>query len=228
MAGKGTRTCLFLGLGCLGFITVSMLGMALIGFLVYQEAEKVQEGFENPEEQARAILRVEALPERYIADTALSIPFVMDMVILLRSEAEAEAAPDEESGLFYIKTRWFGIERSELMRFFDGEIDNLSALHKNNIYIDTREVVSRGNFMIGDTRFLYVVQRGGFQTEHGSNNGLSTLFMVECDDPDFLHFGSFFGRDIHPEAAPAELDLVGTAGDIDALQDLLEHFSFCN
>ena len=228
MAVKKSSVIAIVGVGCFALV----LAVAIVIFVVAQKAieigRDIEQSVKNPEPKAMEVLSCESFPPDYHAQLAMSIPFLMDLVILSNEIRVAEGDVNMGGdGLIYMKLLWGAKQNQELRDFFEGKTNDPRALRDANINLGTQEIITRGAFDLDDQRFLYLVQRGDIQTDHGDSEGLSTVFLVQCGSESKMRLGIRYGSDPTPAMPAEDLDLTGTVGDVEMLQTFLSHFRFC-
>jgi hypothetical protein len=130
-------------------------------------------------------------------------------------------------GLFYIKMINPG-DKQEMYDFFEGRSENPVVLRNNGVQMDVGEIMERGMFSLGDQEMRYITYRGDITVaEGGAEDGLNTMFMVECPGSGRLRIGIRYGPDPNPTATPEQFDLQGTVNHPDNLTNFLSQFNFC-
>lgn len=231
MAEKKGNILLYIGIGCAGLVLLAGVAIVGLGYFGIKKAKEFEENIKNPGPKSLELLGVEQLPPEYNAQVALSIPFVMEMVIISNGQPRSENEKEDmgTEGLFYMKFAWGGEKNQELRDYFDGKTDDPSALREANINIDTTEIISRGVIELEDGKTInYLTQRGNMKMS-GTNtrDGLNTMFLIQCENDQKMRFGFRYGPDPDPAMPADELDLTGTVADEEALGDFIGQFHFC-
>ncbi len=225
----------YIGIGCVVIVGLMAIAAGACGVWVYSEAQRFEAEARDPEargERVLSVLGAETLPDGYYPMIGFSVPFVMETALLTDEEpqGEGEEADFGERGFIYIKMLRFGQDEEELRDYFEGRTDNADALRDNGISINVDEVIRRGTFEQSGAEVLYVVQRGRVsmgRRGRGRGKGLASMSLIECADDSRLRMGIWFVPDPDPEADADTLDLTGTPGDAEAMQEFYGHFSLC-
>ena len=228
------KGCYIAAIGCGAVLIIGGIIAAAVGIWSVKTAGKIKADLKDPLARTKEILNVETLPENYHPQMAMSIPFIMDWVIISNREREEVSDTDEipepdfgSEGLMYFNFILGGRNPQGLHDFFEGKSDDADVLRENNIQIDTDEIINRGTLDLEGQKLLYLTQRGGVKLKEGSTRGLSTLFLVLCPNDKRMRFGIWFGEDPMPEVAAEALALEGSVGDLERLTSFLGHFHFC-
>jgi len=222
------RGCVVIGSGCA--VVMLIVGLA-VGFFVYRASMDFKEALENPLPVAKEVLGTESLPPGYYANMGLKIPFLMQLAIISdQPNPDDKQGPDKlKDGLMYFRMGFSGSsDKRELREFIEGNSDDPEFLRKNNININAEELIKRGSLQANGQHFMYMVQRGGFNTKQGmQNRGLMIILLPQCDNDEKVRFAIRFGEDPDPDAVAAELELFGSVADEANLTEFLGHFNFC-
>ena len=223
---KKQSSCLAWGLGCGGLLLVAAV---VVGVFFYRQAQNFKEGIENPEAKTKDLLNTETLPEGYYANMAFSVPFLMDMVIISTQDKSLDESKKlGQEGFMFFKFSFGGKDDQELRDYFEGRSDDVSVLRKNNINIDTQEIINRGVFNLDGQDFLYLMQRGEVNMHGGATDeGLVSLVLIDCPEDRKPRMGIWYGPDPNPDIPAKDLGLAGTVCDEDELKRFLGHFRFC-
>ncbi len=196
---------------------------------------ELQRSMEDPEaraELAKEMLVADELPDGYNTMVALSIPFLMETVILTDTEPDENGRIDRfgEHGFIYFKTLRMGEQEQELRDFFDGKTDDPRILDQTSIRVDAREFVGRGTIEEDDRTMRWVAYRGDIdnRTERDFGEGLNAMIMVECPGAERVRMGIWFGPDPSPDAPADEADFGGTVADETEIQRFMSRFDVCS
>jgi hypothetical protein len=242
---KKTSPWVWVGVGCLGFVVLSVGGVIAVGMFGYHKAKQFEAELKDPQARAakvRSILGASQLPPGYHAVVGMSVPFVMDMAMLSDEEPDFQHPERRRGGLgqrgfLYIRTLSAGgNDKQQLRDYFEGRSDDADVLRRNNIRLDRRgEVLRRGVLdMREDMKLMYVAQRGELEMSSARSHGISTVMLLDCPGDGKQRFGIWFGPD--PAAAgkggasaeaPADTDLTGTPADEAAIREFMDHFRVC-
>jgi hypothetical protein len=232
---RKTSPWVFVGVGCVLAVFLLIFAIGGLAFWGFRQVRQFQETMENPvarTERAQELLAAEQIPAGYHAVVALSIPFLMETVVL------SDRAPDEsgqiegfeERGFIYFKTLAMGEQEQELRDFFAGRTEDSQILDQSSVRVNAEEVVGRG--LLEETgRTLHWVSYRGEINARGSREsaeGLSTMVMFECPGAERVRMGIWFGPDPDPEAAPGDADFTGSVADDVEIQRFMRNFDVCS
>ena len=234
---KRTSPWIFIGVGCL----LAFLGLVAIvvgiGWLGLQQIRQIQETMENPEARTEAaieMLGATEIPEGYHAVMALSVPFLMETVLLSDREPDEDGQVEgfDESGFIYVKTLTFGEQEQELRDFFEGRAEDSDILRQQPVRVSADEVIGRGSFELPGRTLRWVGHRGEVAAGSGSGSqlgeGLSAMILVECPDDDRMRLGIWFGPDPDPDTPVDEADFTGTVVDEAEIRRFMEPLDVCS
>jgi len=205
---------LYVLLGCLGFAALSCLGVvAVLGFGVKKANDMVQGVTDPTTRNANAKKMLGSIPPGYTVAMSMSFLGMVDTAIL------TDAIMPEDGGIelgdhVFTYLRVMANEQNKASKdfFVKGEGD-LDHLRQNNINVDPRDIIKRGNFTVDGRRLYYVAARGHFGvTTKEAEKGLNATVMFDCPGEQ-LHLGVWSMRDPAPDKPASELDLTGTVVD---------------
>jgi hypothetical protein len=157
------------------------------------------------ERKVKEILGAKELPEGYHAVMGFSVPFLMEAAILSDKPPGASGEPQSlgERGFIYFKFIAAGQDQKELKDYFEGKTNDPAVLRKNNINIQSSEILRRGVVEVGGQNLLYLSQRGSVNFQGNAQQGLSAFILVECKGDQRFRMGIWFAPDpTRPPAAP--------------------------
>ena len=230
-----TSPWVFIGVGCLVALLVLVAIVVGIGWLGFRQIQQMQETLENPEartEEAIEMLGTTEIPEGYYAIMALSVPFLMDTVLLSDREPDENGQIEgfDESGFIYVKTLTFGEQEQELRDFFEGRTEDSNILRQQPVRVSADEVIGRGSFELPGRTLRWVGSRGEIAAGSGSElgEGLASMILVECPDDDRMRLGIWFGPDPDPDTPVEEADFTGTVVDEAEIRRFMEPLDVCS
>ena len=233
MAQQGTSPWIYVGCGCLALVGITIATCVGVGFMGYQQVRDISENMADPvarADKAREVLGADELPPGYNAQFALSIPWIMDMVVI-SDQAPIEGELDSidlhnlgDSALLYFEFPDFGEQRKELRRFLEGETDHPNINMEVDIDFDPEKVLSRGRFDLGDTELFYAVFSGDIRSDKGRREGLQSMFLLECPDEERFRLATWFRS--YPETMTPE-DAASEYADEPTLRQFMSHFAPC-
>jgi hypothetical protein len=204
------------------------------------EQEARLPGSRAREARVQSLLGCPRIPEGYHASLAISIPFLMDMVIL--GDREPVFGKDsrlfEKRGFVYVKMLRRGKSGASVQDFFDGKARVEQLIPGAGVEISEGEEIVRGTLARSDVSIRYLSRRGTIKTRGQSMSGITTFLVFECPGDARSRVGIWFG----PEAAPDKGDdpstgrtgapggappLAGTPADENAIREFTSHFSPC-
>lgn len=233
---KKTSAWLYVGVGC-GVLVLLGIGGSVAAFMFgASKLREMKEDMSNPvtrTEKVKKVLGAQTLPDGYNAVMALSVPMLLDTAILSTHSPDVPANHQkaEERMFMYMRLKASTVNDMEaLTAYMEGRSDDASVLARNNIRINTRELIGRGVIPLdGQRRLLYLNQRGEMESQHHKNGGpgLNSLVLFECPGQTNLRMGMWMAPDPSPQAPLEKLDLKGTPGDPEAVKAFMSHFNPC-
>lgn len=230
MNGKSKYTVWhYVGCGCAVLLVLAIVGIGGCFVMVTRWGRDVEKEIKDPaarEAKARSILGYQELPEGYHPGISLSVPLVMDVVML--GDRELPAGDDmerlgdegdlfEERGFLYFKVRSFGDMGTEMREDVGYEFD-------------ADERVAEGELEAGGAAVRYRSDLGTAHLDGNSFESVSAELEIECGDG-FLRHAVWFtpapAAEAGDAAAAEPLDVTGTPADEAALREFLDHFRFC-
>lgn len=239
----------YVGCGCAVLLVLGILGVGGCFVVLTQWGREMEREIKDPaarEAKAQEILGYDELPEGYHAGISLSVPFVMDLVML--GDRALPAGDDEwgrvhdeddlfdERGFLYFKVRSFGDAGVEMRDDLDYDFD-------------AEERIAEGEVEAGGATVRYHADLGTAHLDGDSQATVSAELEIECGDG-FTRHGVWFtpappleadeageageevaadeaGPEVGGRSASAPRDLTGTPADEAALREFLDHFRFC-
>lgn len=231
---KGTSPWVFIGIGCLLsvlLIIAVIIGIGAWGFSQMRELQRTMEDPAARTDAAREMLAADELPDGYNAMMALSIPFLMETVMLTDRQPDADGMIERlgERGFMYFKTLSVGEQEQDLRDFFEGRSDDPDIFDQTSIRVDTRELVGRGTIEEPGRTLRWASYRGeiGDRNRRDPGEGLTTMVMFECPGAERVRMGIWFGPDPAPDTPVSAADFSGTVADEDEIQRFMAHFDVC-
>ena len=232
---KRTSPWVFVGIGCLAaFLALAAIVIA-IGWLSFQQIQQIQETMENPEARAKAateMLGATEIPQGYHTVMALSVPFLMETVLLSDREPNENGQIEgfDESGFIYVKTLTRGEQK--LRDFFEGRTEDSDILDQQPVHVSADELVGRGSFELPGRTLRWVAYRGEIAAGSGNGaqlgEGLSSMILMGCPDDDRMRLGIWFGPDPDPDTPVDEADFRGTVVDEAEIRGFMEPLDVCS
>jgi hypothetical protein len=156
-----------------------MAAVVALGWWGYKQGQEIEAGFKDPvkrAERTRAVLPYDELPAGYHPLGAISIPFLMDMVMFSDREPRPEMEEGREfdqRGFFFIKVRQFGKGDEDLEKFLKGEREEPPGLEGTKLDFESRETVATGTVEAGGGKLRYQARRGSLHAEQGNAEGIA-------------------------------------------------------
>jgi hypothetical protein len=225
---------LYIGLGCGGLLLLGVAGVVLAGYLVVRKVDEFQQELSDPEareKKARQVLGAQRLPPGYEAKMTLSIPLVMDTVMLEATLAEGTPEPeDAEDGFTYFRMYQPLSNAEELRDYLTGKSDRSPGpLLEDNFELEVEQVLGRGELSLARGTARFVSQRGRFMLDKDERGqrGINSLVLFECPGSSHARLGVWFTPDPAPEASAGASELTGTPADEQAVRAFVSHFNPC-
>lgn len=232
---RGTSPWVFVGIGCLAAVVILVV---IVGSIIWYGVSTIREfeaTMEDPvarTDLAARMLVTDEIPEGYNAVVALSIPFLMETVVLSDKEPDEDGQIQGfgERGFVYFKVLSMGDQEQELRDFFEGRTDDSELLRQSSVRVDAREFVGRG-VIEEESRTLRWVSYRGEIGDRGSSQfgeGLTSMVMFECPGSERTRMGIWFGPDPDPDAPADSADLAGSVADEAEIQRFMARFDVCS
>lgn len=164
----------YLGCGCAAVMLLGLAGFTGLTWVGFRAGKQMEAGFRDPEarvRQVREILPYEQLPPGYQPFGAISIPFIMNTVILSDRAPETqleEGSPDVgDRGFFYTSFLAFGSREEGLKRFVQGGQGDgsKSTIDTGSVKFEVDDrPIRTGSFSAGGGQVQFGVYRGTAQT----------------------------------------------------------------
>ena len=183
-------------MGCLGLVVLAVVVIGGLTFVGVRAARNIAADNEDPgrrQDRALEILGADEAPGGFHAVGVISVPFVIDMVVLsdLPPGAEPWSGEFGERGFYYVQTRWGG---DDLRAFFDGETSEAPALRDLGLEFDLEENLGRGDLGREDVSARWATFRGSTMFEQGEHFGeIVTLIEFDCPGDERMRMGIWFG-----------------------------------
>jgi hypothetical protein len=220
---------LYVGIGCAAAVVLLCGGTSLIAFFTVNAAKnKIDElnDTSKREAAARAAANEElgGVPEGYYPLVSFGMPLIFDMIQFTDQPPLADGGFVGVDRTFMFM-RMMETEQSSKMRdYFEGKKKDTDALKANNVNIDAKEELARGEIKLGDRRALFVAVKGKMQTQgpvDTGEDGIVTTLLFDCPKDGKLRIGVWSMHD------PKTEDLKGTVADPTEMQKLLTPLSPC-
>lgn len=234
-----------LGCGCAAGVAVILAVVVTLTWVGYRAGERFRSELADP---AARWSRVEALipfrdpPAGYHPLGGVSIPWLMEMAILVDRPPGSSGEGAVEAGFLFVRTRGGFGRRQRLEQLFAEEVPDPKAFSQGEVGFEAREDLGRGELAAGGATVHYYARRGvltvdqsrfGVELAEGAEAahrypGIATMMLVDCPaGDDRLRVAIWFARDPQPDLTAATADLTGTPGDPAALTAFLDHFRLC-
>ncbi len=231
---RGTSPWIFVGAGCLLAVLLVVAAIVAIGAWGVSQVREMQRTMEDPRartDSALEMLAADELPEGYNPMIAISIPFLMETVVLTDAEPDDDGRIERfgERGFIYVKTLSVGEQEQELRDFFAGETNESQILDQTSIRVDAREFVGRGVIEEDSRTLRWVAYRGeiGDRDRGDLGDGLNTMVMFECPGAERVRMGIWFAPDPDPDTPADEADFTATVADESEIRRFMSHFDVC-
>jgi hypothetical protein len=232
---KRTSPWIFIGVGCLVSVFLIIAVIIAIGAWGFSQVRELARAMEDPtirSDMARDMLATDELPDGYNTMVALSIPFLVETVILTDREPDEDGRIDRfgERGFIYVKTLSMGDQEQELRDFFEGETDDSQLLNQSSIRVNAREFIDRGSIEESGRTLRWVSYRGevGNRGQNDFGEGLNAMIMFECPGAERVRMGIWFGPDPDPDTPADQTDFTGTVADPAEIQQFVAGFDVCS
>jgi hypothetical protein len=226
--GGGRSPWFYVAIGCGGMLFVLLVALGLLAWFGMSWFKTVRDEMSDPaarESRALKLLGAESLPEGYYAGAALSVPFVLDMVVLGDAPPDpgGKIPDDAQHEFIYMNMIRGGREWGE---FIEGKGDPFDVLDSGNFDVDRGESIAQAELTVGEQRITFISERGSVSTDHGQSEGLLSLMFIRCDDKR-MRFALWTGPDPLPEVPAAEADFTGTSADPEVAERFMGAFDTC-
>ncbi|MFN7965550.1 MAG: hypothetical protein U0V87_07680 [Acidobacteriota bacterium] len=232
---RGKSPWFYLGIGCVVFLIIGVIGMGTCGYGIWRYTEKVKKELTDPAARERKVLEVlgtSSMPEGYFAGVGLDVPMAMQVAILTDqpvSVTDKDVDPRfKERGFLYTHIPLKKADDPKLLDFFEARTDDPQVLSDAGVNMDfgRGKILARG-VIEGPPRLLYAVQRGRAPMALASNQLLSTLILIQCQQDSSLRVAIWTGPD---PSAGGELGApvaAGSVADPAAIGTFLGQFNLC-
>ena len=170
MAEKSNTIWFWIGGGCLVLLVLFSVAAATIGYLGYNEVQRVRSEMSNPEmrtDRAAELLGTEELPEGYESTIAFSVSRFFKTVILTNDNET-----DEGGGAILLYLQTPGKQKPKVMAYMRGETDNPRVLSEQGVNIRLDDPADHGEFESRAGRILWVTHYGDLNVDPGDFAGL--------------------------------------------------------
>lgn len=218
----------YVGIGCIAAVVLGCGGVFIAAALGVNALKNLGEEMSDPakrEGKARkqAIATLGAVPEGYSAAFSFGFPMVFEMLVFI----DAPLLPDGGAPVFSrLLTYWrfMETERTKEMKAYFENPDAGTTFQSENLQIDTKEELARGDFMHQNRKVIWVASRGNvrMQGQYDMEEGIVTTLYFDCPG-DQVRIATWQMK----EPPDANGDLTGTVGDPKQMQQLLAPLSPC-
>jgi hypothetical protein len=219
----------YVGIGCAAAIVLSCGGIFIAGVVGVNALKGWGEELADPakrENKARreAMATLGGIPEGYSAALSFGFPMVFDMLLFV----DAPLLPDGGVPNFdrqFIFMRFIETDRTAEMKAFFENADG-GTFKSDNLQIDSKEELGRGNFTHLNRKVLWVAMKGRVRTQgqfDKDEESIITTMLFDCPDNGQVRIGTWQMRE--PEGGyqgPA-----GTVADQAEMQKLLSPLAPC-
>lgn len=233
---RGTPLWITLGCGCVLLVTLVIGAVVAAGYFGVSAFKGYLSDLKDPASRslkAAEILGTSRLPEGYVGQLFLRIPWVFDMVILTDGEpmeiaeeddVDLDAATIGEHLFLYVKLRSKRMDEEEIDQMLRGERTSDGVRADVGIELDPEEELGRGAFDLEAQSLRWVAHRGEIELDDDLP-GIFSRVIIDCPADELTRVAVWFQR--QAEDAGDTPDLVGTPADESALKELMGHFNVC-
>ncbi len=241
---RGTPLWLTLGCGCVLLVAILIGAVVVAGYFGVSEFKDYLSDLKDPASRsakAAEILGASRLPEGYVGQLFVRIPWFFDMVVLTDGEPMAIAEEDDvdldaaaigEHLFLYVELRSKRMDDEEIDRMLRGERTSDGVQADVGIELDPDEELARGAFELEPQSLRWVAHRGEIELDDDLP-GIYSRMIIDCPADDRTRVAVWFQRQPEePGEATADLagspaGLAGTPADEAALRRLMGHFNVC-
>src|SRR5258708_17317544 len=207
------------------------MAVLLAGKKLVDTGHKMEQGLSDPkvrDQRTRELLAYRELPEGYYPVGAISVPFVLDMVLLGdRPQVPGRQRPEmRERGFMFMSMHLGrlpeGAEARRRMLFGTG--GKAPWEQGSGLRLESSEPLADGETDAGGAHVRYPAVRGEALMNNARHRGITSIQLIECPDRR-IRFGIWFGPDPDPGQATATLAKSGTPADPRAVAPLLSPFN---
>jgi hypothetical protein len=219
----------YVGLGC-GITLLLLCGIGVtfvigVGSWAKGWAEDLQDPARR-ESKARkeALATLGAVPDGYSAALTLGFPMVFDMILFVDAPLLADGGVPAFTRQFMFM-RFMETERTAEMKAFFENADG-GTFQSDNIQLDTKEELGRGNFQHEGRKVSWVAMKGRVRTQDQydrDEDSLVTTMLFDCPDTGQVRVGTWQMRE--PEGGDTAPE--GTVADPDEMKKLLKPLHPC-
>jgi hypothetical protein len=218
---------LYVGLGCLATIVFGCLGSAIAAKVA---CNGVQQAVEDLKDQSKQELKAThaaqemlgGIPVGYYPVFSFGIPFVIDMLVFIDQKPVPDAAITPERMLYF--TRIIETDQAQGLRDYFAGTGDASSLRRNNLNVEAKSEIGRGELTIKERKMSWVTIRGRIQMNGPYDSGqdaIVALMLFDCPKDGKLRTAMWQMRD------EEQTDMKGTVADPDEIAKLLQPLSPC-
>ncbi|MBL8955751.1 MAG: hypothetical protein JNK82_33565 [Myxococcaceae bacterium] len=212
----------YVGVGCAAAVVLSCGFVVIAGFAGFQALKGWGEDLQDParrESKARkeALATLGAVPEGYSAALTIGFPMVFDMILFIDAPLLADGGVPEFTRQFMFM-RFMETERTADMKAFF-ESDGGVAFQSDNVQLDAKEELARGNFQHAGRLVRWVAMKGRVRTQNQfdrDEDSILTTMLFECPDNGQVRMATWQMRE--PEGT---WEAKGTVADPEEMKKLL-------
>ncbi len=219
----------WLKLGCLGIVLLGLVSVA--GGILYMRrvTESAEKLFADPGARAQfaqKLLGTERFPPGLFPAMAMTMPGMVDVVLLGDRLPRADGTPDMAGmtrGFLFTRARIAG-DDTKLLAYYEGRaIERPSS----RINIEAGRLVRTGKLESEGVEVLYrIARRPPPQVRHGAPAALALEFSARCADGK-PRVGLWFVPDPNPGMELTEIEAENTPFDDASVRNMLESFKLC-
>jgi hypothetical protein len=228
-----TSPWVYVGCGCALVVVLCALVFFFIGRKIVETGKNMEQGLKDPavrERRTKELLGPGELPAGYYPAGVISVPFVLDMVLLGDHPVPAgsEGMDFTDHSFMFMKIKLGKLPDSEegRQKLMNGTNGKNAWEQGGNFHVDMTEELGQGNLAAGNANIRYKASRGDMRINNQRHQGITSTMLVECPDRR-IRFAFWFGPDPSPGQTTASFDKTNTPADPQALTTFLNHFNLC-
>lgn len=234
---QGTPLWVTLGCGCCLFVLVVIGAIVAAGYFSVSAVKDYVEDLRDPAARAAKaaeILGAPRLPEGYVAQIYLRIPWVLDMVFLSDGEAVVPENDDfdfdteqlDRFAFIYFVFRQGSLNEEEIDDMLQGRRTSRNVKVDVGLKLEPAEELARGTFELEPQRMSYAAYRGEVYFDNAAMSGIYSRVLIDCPGDRLTRVAVWFQRDPRLEGV-GTLDVAGSPAEEAVLRDFMAHFDVC-